>query len=165
MRNNRYKLEASSIPAHTPTPRHAMNIEVDRQGAIAINHELIWGTLVGLTFVTALAFPFWSNYYSTICPMKLIAGIPCVLCGGTRAVSAWTHGDFYAAFTLNPLAALLSVFMAAYLIYAAAVLIINKQWRIRFDPGALSVRTRVCIGGAVLVGLALNWAYLITAGR
>jgi len=55
------------------------------------------------------------------CPLRLITGIPCPLCGMTRGVTALVHGDFTYALLMNP---------AAYLAVAIALLLI-VQWRIK----------------------------------
>jgi hypothetical protein len=55
------------------------------------------------------------------CPLRLITGIPCPLCGMTRGVTAVVHGDFAYALLMNP---------AAYLAVAVALLLI-VQWRVK----------------------------------
>ena len=37
------------------------------------------------------------------CPFRFLTGFTCPGCGTTRALHQILHGDFYAAFTLNPL--------------------------------------------------------------
>jgi hypothetical protein len=37
------------------------------------------------------------------CGLRTLTGIPCPLCGATRSLVAWSHGDVAAAFALNPL--------------------------------------------------------------
>lgn len=37
-----------------------------------------------------------------LCGFRHLTGIPCPLCGGTRACAALTNGDFLAAWQLNP---------------------------------------------------------------
>lgn len=53
------------------------------------------------------------------CPLKLVTGIPCPMCGMTRGVTSLVHGDFAHALLMNP---------ASYLAVALAVLLI-VQWR------------------------------------
>jgi len=52
--------------------------------------------LGGLAFVLIPGMP-------TVCPLRLVAGIPCPSCGLTRAARDVLHGDFAAATHMHPL--------------------------------------------------------------
>lgn len=49
------------------------------------------------------------------CPLRVVTGIPCPMCGMTRGVTAFVHGDVASAFVLNP-ASLLAVALALLLL-------------------------------------------------
>ena len=86
--------------------------------------------------------------------------IPCPTCGVTRALLALAHADLRAALSVQPLATLTTLAIAAYLPWAAMV--VWRGWQpLRIQlTGARGARVRIAIGVAVLV----NWAYLIHVG-
>lgn len=55
-------------------------------------------------FLTLLAFAPLGKIGLPLCGLRLLTGLPCPLCGGTRAAQAFLCGDFARAFYLNPLA-------------------------------------------------------------
>lgn len=57
------------------------------------------------------------------CPLFKISGIPCPLCGMTRAIIAFFEGNFQLAFSLHPL---FFVFPFAFLFFCHARIIKNK---------------------------------------
>jgi len=57
-----------------------------------------------------------------VCPVRLLTGLPCPGCGGTRAMGAICTGDFSTAWNLNPLA---FVTCAALIIWAVRSNAIN----------------------------------------
>ena len=79
------------------------------------------------------------------CPLRTLTGIPCPLCGMTRAVSAAMHGDMVASLRFNPFGLLLVI--------AAVVGVV--LWPRRSKPIVLPLWT-----GAVL--LAVMWLWNLT---
>jgi hypothetical protein len=74
------------------------------------------------------------------CPLRSVTGIPCPFCGMTRGVTAIVHGNFSAAFGLNP---------GAFLVVAMAiVLLVAWRWQ----------RVRIPMW-AVFLFFAVLWAY------
>jgi len=58
-----------------------------------------------------------------MCPFGVLTGLPCPLCGGTRAAKALLHGDWGLALYFNPLAIIAALALAlalAMLIWEAA---------------------------------------------
>ena len=93
------------------------------------------------------------------CVWKCATGIPCAGCGGTRALAALLGGSFFDALSWNPGAVFASIMAGSAALYAACVLIFRLDpWR----PGLLN-------GGwwkvAVVSLIAVNWVYLLLAGR
>jgi hypothetical protein len=117
-------------------------------------HELLWPPL-GLGALALARFsPLDQLGYH--CPFHLITGLPCVGCGGTRALIALTHGELDAALALNPLAVLLAVFFLLFVAYAIGALWLGRRWRpqpTRAQAAALRV--------SAIAALAANWAYLL----
>lgn len=132
-----------------------------------IDHELLWGSLGVFLFATAWTHPLWERYYALPCPMKAIFGVPCALCGGTRAFEAWTHGHPVAAWTWNPLAASLAAFVTVFIIYAGAAILRPGSRRIRIQKPLGDKKPAIAwtIRLGALAVVLLNWAYLIHAGR
>lgn len=132
-----------------------------------VDYEMIWGCLGLFTLAAAWAHPYWAATFSPRCAMKEVLGVPCLLCGGTRAMSAFTHAHLAKAWTWNPLVAAGSVALVLYLIYAWTALVLRSERRVRFDPqghaGLGLAHKAVC--ALVFVALTSNWAYLIAAGR
>ena len=91
------------------------------------------------------------------CLFKGIAGIPCPTCGATRSVTCLSHGDVSAAFSMNPLIALICLVAIWYFVYSTIAITLGfERLIIRLsEREALAARA-----GAVVIVL-LNWAYLV----
>ena len=95
------------------------------------------------------------------CLLKTWTGVPCLTCGGYRALNALVHGHLLAAIRLQPLLSLLAIAAVVWLIYAfVGVLFGLPRIRVRITRGEKMLLTI----GAVVLALA-NWAYLILDGR
>lgn len=58
-----------------------------------------------------------------LCPFRLLTGLQCPGCGTTRALHEVVHGNFLAAFMLNPLLLIASPFLVwAFLRYSLTVM-------------------------------------------
>jgi hypothetical protein len=77
------------------------------------------------------------------CPLRAATGIPCPMCGMTRAVTAAVHGDLAASLRYNPGG-------IAVVLVAIALLV---TWRV---PGLRAVRLRL---PALLAPVALLWVW------
>ena len=93
------------------------------------------------------------------CIWKCTTGIPCAGCGGTRALMFLLRGSPLDALAWNPGAVLAVVLAAVAGLYAASILLFRLEpWR----PALLrSGRWKF----AIVAGIALNWLYLLCAGR
>ncbi len=107
------------------------------------------GILVALGVLSAV--PLSPTGRPGMCVLRNLTGLPCPLCGGTRAAQALTHGDVSRAVELNILA-LPVVFVLAALALVAAVEAARGRtladWS-RFGPHA----RRVALVAATLVFL------------
>ena len=86
-------------------------------------------------------------------------GLPCPLCGSTRSALALSHLDFVRAFRCNPLAACTYVATVLYDIYAVTALMHAGRWRVRLSARTVQVEKALLVAG--LIGVAVNWAYLL----
>jgi hypothetical protein len=80
------------------------------------------GALVG----AAAIWPALPLHPPLACPMRAITGIPCPVCGMTRACVAAVHGHLGASLAFNP--AGLAVMLVA------CVALIRPQWLMRLTP-------------------------------
>src|SRR4029453_6926401 len=96
----------------------------------------------------------------TVCLFKALTGLPCPACGSTRAVAHLAHADVAGALAMNPLTTVAAVVVAAWAV-ADAVLLSRGR--------ALDLEVESRLGNLMRVGfvaaVALNWAYLLLAGR
>jgi hypothetical protein len=96
----------------------------------------------------------------TVCYFKAVTGLPCLSCGGTRAVADLARLDAAAAVAMNPLAALAGLALIPWGLGDLVLWLRGRALRLEVAP-ALRPTLRWVVIGAV----ALNWVYLIAAGR
>ena len=112
-----------------------------------------WVLAVGLLRLSAGFVPH--------CALKTWTGVPCVTCGGTRAIEALLHAQVASAFRLQPLLAGLAITTMVWIGYAIAGALFGLS-RIRVQT---TRREKILfVAGAAALVLA-NWAYLIMDGR
>ncbi|MCK6544759.1 DUF2752 domain-containing protein [Myxococcota bacterium] len=120
------------------------------------------GGATSLVLLGAIALAPTSALPHFPCPLRALTSIPCVTCGGTRAILALRDGDLVGALVMNPLVVLAIFAALAFATYAAAVLVLGvPPWRPELRRGAGLWALRV----GVPVALAANWIYLVAAGR
>jgi len=96
----------------------------------------------------------------TVCTLKGVTGIPCPTCGATRALAHLAQLDLAGAFALNPL---VTLGFAAVIPWALTDLVLLSRGR-ALDL-ELSSRGARRLGLLAAAALALNWLYLLAAGR
>ena len=115
--------------------------------------------LTALVAMIALAvawfYPVWEGYLDARCPLLALFGIPCITCGGTRAMVALVAGDAIEALAWNPLVALGGLAAIAWL-PAATLMLLGLLNRPRIPTVLTTAARRTIIGG-----FALNWGYLL----
>lgn len=106
---------------------------------------------VKLAFTWRLPVPF--------CPLRTLTGVPCPLCGSTRALLALAQLDFAAAFRFNPLFAIVCAGVLLVFTVSLVERCLARDWvarakaRLRWLP----------LKTVLLVVLAMNWVYLFLA--
>lgn len=126
------------------------------------DRELIWGSVLGAAGVLGAGW-LLLGLPTPLCSFHALTGIPCPACGTTRAAACLLRVDFAGALGWNPLGTLLLCCAFLYVFYAAIVSGFRLRrvgWCGGRGSGGMS-RFRLA---AVLL-LALNWLYLIAAGR
>lgn len=78
-----------------------------------------FNAIVTISSLPALLAASWFLYGRvadgpTLCPLKLMAGLPCFGCGLTRSISSLVHFDFAAMFAYHPLGPLVVLWIAVW---------------------------------------------------
>ena len=128
-----------------------------RLPAAGTNHELIWLTVSMAVFAGAALWLGMGLLWPR-CPFLAITGFPCLSCGATRALIAFTHGNFWEALSWNPLAFLAFCAVAAFDLYAIVVLL-GRTARLRIVDWTRGQKKTARI--AAVAAIALNWIYLL----
>lgn len=115
--------------------------------------------ICGVTLLLlARLFPFGS--LPPLCTFKHLTGLPCLTCGMTRSWVALVHGDVAQALAWNPAGAALCLITIAGTGYLLAR--VAGAPALRLDA---SVAERRGLRIGVVLGVAANWAFVLTAGR
>jgi hypothetical protein len=140
-----------------------MVIERRALAAREVDHERLWLSvaLAGAALVVLWVAAGHEELPRVLCPFRHLTGVPCVACGGTRALLALTRGELQAAFFWNPLVAVSAIAALAWLAYAAVVTLLRAP-RLRVRLGA---RDRFLFRTAAWTALVGNWMFLILQGR
>lgn len=115
---------------------------------------------IGVIAAAAVALLGIDRLPFSVCLLKMFSGIPCPTCGATRALSCLVRLDVAGAFAMNPLAAVAAFAIAAWALADLALLPRRRALVVELRPGLLGA-ARV----AVVALLAVNWVYLVAAGR
>ncbi len=92
-----------------------------------------------------------------VCLLKRYTGYPCLLCGSTRAAFYLLQGDWIAAFTLQPLVALVLTAGTAAAVFSAGLLFFRGQV-ILFQLSGFEKKFYPLL--ALMLSI-LNWIYLL----
>ena len=112
----------------------------------------------GAAVYIPLSYAF--NFHLPTNPLKLLTGMPCPLCGGTRAVTALAIGDFLLALAYNPLAlVVLALMLFSIVSYFGFVVPFRRRPIVQATP-----RQRDVVRIVVIVAFLLNWVYVLATG-
>ncbi len=125
-----------------------------------INHELIWGSIGLLMFGAGWIWPKIPLTFLALrpCPFKAFVGLPCLSCGMTRCVVAFSHGQIVEAFLINPLGGVAVAALALFTLYAGMAIIFRTP-RLRFKISNQTLK--IAIHVSAVAALFINWGYLI----
>lgn len=97
------------------------------------------------------------------CVLLRTTGIPCPLCGTTRAFHAAGNGRWAEALKISPLGTLLCATTWAALFFHTGALLDRRRWSLRPLPGGAGVRRWIAVGAGAL--LLAGWAYRLATGQ
>jgi hypothetical protein len=140
-----------------------MVIERRALGSGEIDHERLWLSVVlaGAALVVLWIAAGRDEVFHLICPFRHLTGVPCLGCGGTRALLALARGDLQLALTWNPLVAIGALAAVVWLAYAAVVTLLGaRRLRVRLEES-----DRTAVRFAAWAAVAANWVFLILVGR
>ncbi len=118
--------------------------------------EVRSAAVVAGTAVLAVALTWLPARCVPRCLLKSLTGVPCLTCGGWRALLALLAGDVAAALRLQPLLTLLAGAAAVWVGYAVAGPLFGLP---RLRACATRREKRLLLAGALALALA-NWVYL-----
>lgn len=109
----------------------------------------------------AISLLFPQNHIWGGCLFRQLLHIPCPACGSTRSVLALLHGDWQAAFHLNPNGILLALLLVALPLWLASDLLRRKSSLYHFYNRMETVLRRKGVF-LLFIGLVLiNWFWNI----
>lgn len=118
---------------------------------------LLWGAVALALLALSPLAPAFAGILPE-CVFRRVTGVPCLTCGGTRAVLALLAGNLPAALQANPLVTAALVVLVGGGLAAGTLAVAGRGVA---DPERLPGWTRP----AVLLVLAANWLWLISQGR
>lgn len=114
----------------------------------------------GVLFCLAVGMLHLDHLPVNFCVFKSLTGLPCPTCGTTRAFGRLFAGDISGAIAMNPLAACGALGLLAWGLADLAFLTRRRSLAVELSPHAgLALRV------AAVAAVAMNWAYLVYAGR
>lgn len=134
-----------------PLPQHAR--------AAAERTMLIVSSAALVAVLFLLVLSAFGHAGQLTCKWKVLTGLPCAGCGGTRALLLLGHGDWRSALLMNPGAVLLTVAFGIVSMYAASVVFLG------LPPWRPSWAARVPWRWVAAASIMANWVYLLAAGR
>jgi hypothetical protein len=91
------------------------------------------------------------------CGLLNLTGIPCPLCGSTRALAAWSQLDWGLAWRMNPLVVLACVAGGGWLLLQILDHVLDQRWTM----GVTRHVARLPLLRILGVAVAANWLYLL----
>ena len=134
-----------------------MRIRLKRLDRADQDHELVFGVL-SLTLLFALSFlALKFPAYVPGCALYDSTGIPCPACGSFRCGEALLAGRFGDAWSVQPLAVILSVCGLLYAAYSW-ITVLFRLPRVRVE---MTRREKGLVALLAVAVLLVNWVYLV----
>lgn len=121
--------------------------------------HIVWGPIAVLIIIIAGLFRNLSPKMP-VCIFHEITGFPCPTCGGTRSVIALSRLDLVSSLTYNPLVFLFALGLIIFSLLFLAGEITGRSLKIK-----LTERGKRIIRYSAMALIAINWIFLIMAGR
>ena len=137
-----------------------MRLRSEIQSPRGVPYSLVYGALGILCAAAATLLAKIPERLLPIplrCPFRALTGLPCLTCGGTRAMAALARGDLQAALSFNPLVSLTALALVAFAC-ASSWQRLTRRSVLRID---LTPRERSGLRGLAAAALAINWVYLL----
>ncbi len=122
-----------------------------------------WGAIfaaIGAGGCLAVGLLHLDRLPMSFCMFKHFTGLPCPTCGTTRTFGRFFALDVPGAFAMNPLAALGVFVLAAWALADLALMTRGRSLSLDVSP-----RAGRALRVLAVAAIALNWVYLIAAGR
>ncbi len=87
-------------------------------------YKIITTIFIIVVFIICMTSAFLGIYK---CPLDYLGGIPCPMCGLTRAYIYVLKGDFVKAFYFHPLWPIIPIAIVIFLLYSIGVLKLSKK--------------------------------------
>lgn len=101
------------------------------------NINIFYRILILISTVLAINFVYrgTSNLTSlpTLCPFRLLTGVPCPACGISRSVGALSTGDFSTSVSMHPLGILVAFFIFLLLIRPDWIIKLSERFNLFFN--------------------------------
>lgn len=114
------------------------------------------GAVFGL-FIGAFLYAPYRDYGPRLCPLLTLFGLPCPLCGMTRAICALARGQFVEAFQYHALSFPLAICLVAAV--PVALYELRAKQCTAIGRMALSRRASTLLSIALVVYYGLRWMF------
>ncbi len=106
-------------------------------------------------------FYHFSSQKFTVCPFRIVTGIPCPSCGTTEAIVLAAKGQIAHALAVNPLVSVASVMVTLFPLWVIFDLVFKKSSFLKFYLQVEKIlKIRIVASIAILLVLAV-WAWNI----
>lgn len=130
--------------------------------AVRLAAHAPWAILCALALAASARVPP-ARWPVRSCVLLRATGIPCPLCGTTRAFHAAGNGRWAEALRTSPIGTLLCAATWAALFFHTGALLDRRRWSLRPLPGGAAVRRGLAVGAGAL--LLAGWAVRLAAGQ
>lgn len=113
--------------------------------------------LVSAVWSAVLLFAW--KFSVTVCPFRLLTGLPCPSCGTGRAMVQLCRGDFRGAFMTNPIVFVLAAFGISVGGMMFLDLVFGKCTLPRFYSACGRILSRKAVLAVLLLLIAANWIW------